>query len=111
MIRELEPAAGVIDLPSVCSMPENRRLLRYPVLVQDSLRNWLCNKLQKLGLGASTMYPAALSGLPGLETMINRQSSFPAAEAFAARILTLPTHTHVRIQDVESIRQVLSTSR
>ena len=110
MIRELGSAAGVIDLPSVCNMPQNRRLLRYPVLVQSSLRDRLCHKLRKLGLGASTMYPSALSGMPGLETILSGQTSFPAAEAFAARILTLPTHMHVRIKDVESIRQVLSNS-
>ena len=46
------------------------------------------------------MYPAALPGVLGLQSLLCDQGSFPAAEAFAARILTLPTHRHVGFEDI-----------
>ena len=54
------------------------------------------------------MYPAALPGIVGLEALLAGQGPFPRAAAFAARILTLPTHQHVRRGDIEKMHQVLA---
>jgi len=37
------------------------------------------------------MYPASMPNIDGLEDMFSGQS-YPAAEDFSARIITLPTH-------------------
>jgi dTDP-4-amino-4,6-dideoxygalactose transaminase len=52
------------------------------------------------------MYPVALPAIPGLESMLSDQGPFPAAEAFAARVLTLPLHRRVRGADIRVMKQV-----
>lgn len=99
---------GIVDLPAACDMAQSRRLLRYPLLVAPERRDLLYSQLQQLGLGPSRMYPAALPEIPGLETLLAAQGAFPAAAAFAERILTLPTHAQVRPADIEKIRRLLS---
>lgn len=108
MLEEIDSAeTGVIDLPGVCQAPRERRLLRYPLLVEASIRDKLYRQLRRSGLGPSVMYPAALPGISGLETLLSGQGPFPAAEAFATGVLTLPTHGHVREHDIAHIRQLL----
>ena len=108
MVRELDlTTKGIIDLPQVCKAPESRRLLRYPLLMDAASRDLLYQQLQRHGLGPSGMYPVALPRIPGLERLLDGQGPFPAAEAFAARILTLPTHNGVRHADVVKIRTIL----
>jgi dTDP-4-amino-4,6-dideoxygalactose transaminase len=97
----------MIDLPRVCKVPADRRLLRYPLLIEAALRDRLYGALQRRGLGASIMYPAALPGIPGLETVLAGQGPIPMAEAFAARILTLPTHQRVSREAIGRMRRVL----
>lgn len=110
MLAELEStASGITDLPSVCCVSPNRRLLRYPVLVDVRKRNRLYNELLKRGLGPSVMYPAALPRIDGLQSILAAQGPFPAAEAFAASILTLPVHRRTTHRDVECIRKVMNS--
>lgn len=108
MLEEIDiSAAGFIDLPKVCRVSPQRRLLRYPLLVDVSTRDQLYRQLHRLGSGPSVMYPATLQGIPGLETLLGGQGPFPAAEAFAECILTLPTHRQVGSDDVANVRHVL----
>ncbi len=108
MVGELDCAAGeVIDLPRVCQVSPDRRLLRYPLLIEAVLRDRLYRALRRYGLGPSTMYPAALPGIPGLETVLAGHGPFPMAEAFAARILTLPTHQRVGREDIARMHRAL----
>ena len=108
MLGELDLSAKrIIDLPRVCKTPESRRLLRYPLVVDAVDRDSIYAELKRRGLGPSGMYPAALPGIPGLERLLEGQGPFPAAEVFATRILTLPTHNGVRRGDVAKICQVL----
>jgi dTDP-4-amino-4,6-dideoxygalactose transaminase len=110
MLKGLDGAAGeLIDLPRVCRVPAQRPLLRYPLLVEAAARERLYGELRRRGLGPSTMYPAPLPGIAGLETVLAGQGPFPAAEAFAARILTLPTHQRVSGDDIARMRAVLSS--
>ena len=109
MVAELSSTtASVIDLPVKCNVPHGRRLLRYPLLVDARIRERLYSRLQFFGSGSSVMYPAAMPGIPGLETILYDQGPFPAAEAFASRILTLPTHGGVGSKDIIKIRSALS---
>lgn len=102
-------ASGVTDLPRVCGVSPQQRLLRYPVLVDARQRDRLYIELRKSGLGPSTMYPAALPGINGLASKLAGQGPFPAAEAFAAGILTLPVHRRTRIRDLERLRRLLTS--
>ena len=108
MLEEMDTAAiGLIDLPKICRLSPKRRLLRYPLLVNESIRDRLYQQLHRLGSGASVMYPKPLPGIPGLDTLLGEQGPFPAAEAFAAGILTLPTHRQVGLEDIANICQAL----
>ena len=102
---------SLVDLPRACKIPEARRLLRYPLLVEPEARDQLYARLQRLGMGPSRMYPKALPEVSGLEALLSDQGSFPAATSFAERMLTLPTHSHVRQTDIEKIRQVIQSVR
>jgi len=107
MLQELDlAAADIVDLPGACGVSANRRLLRYPLLLDKQLRDRICQRLKHSGLGPSGLYPAALPAIAGLETAFGGQGPFPRAEAFAQRILTLPVHGSVRDRDVLNIRRI-----
>ena len=97
---------GITDLAISCKKPESRRLLRYPLLVDEDIRSQLFAKLRHHGLGVSQMYPVILTEIKGLEEL-KQQGKFPEAASFARRLLTLPTHEMVSYKDIVRIRQVL----
>jgi len=97
----------VIDLPGACRVQTHRRLLRYPLLVQTEWRDRVYHRLRNAGLGPSLLYPSSLPRIHGLENLLQSQGDFPAADAFARRILTLPTHEGVRIADIGKMREIL----
>jgi dTDP-4-amino-4,6-dideoxygalactose transaminase len=98
---------ALIDLPAVCGVQPPRRLLRYPLLVQTGWRDRIYQRLRKAGLGPSILYPSSLPGIQGLEELVGDQGDFPAAEAFAGRMLTIPTHDRVSGSDIQKIRELL----
>jgi dTDP-4-amino-4,6-dideoxygalactose transaminase len=100
--------AALIDLPAVCRVEPYRRLLRYPLLIQAEWRDRVYHRLRKAGLGPSILYPTSLPSIPGLGARMGSQGNYPAAEAFAGRMLTLPTHDRVRDADIRKIREILS---
>ena len=99
---------GITDLARACKIPKNRRLLRYPLLMESELRDSLYTRLQDAGLGPSQMYPAALPEIPGLESLLSDQGDFPEATSFAKRLLTLPTHQQVSQADIDKISRLIS---
>jgi dTDP-4-amino-4,6-dideoxygalactose transaminase len=106
--KETGASGGVvIDLPGVCQVQSRRRLLRYPLLVQAEWRDRIYHRLRSAGLGPSLLYPSSLPRIHGLENLLQGQGDFPAADAFARRILTLPTHDGVRKADIGKIREIL----
>ena len=106
--KETGASGGVvIDLPGVCRVQPHRRLLRYPLLVQAKWRDRVYHRLRGAGLGPSRLYPSSLPRIHGLENLLQGQGDFPAADAFARRILTLPTHDGVRKADIGKIREIL----
>ena len=104
-------SSGVVDLPRVCRINEECRLLRYPLLVERTMRERLFKQLWRLGSGPSLMYPAILPKLSGLEGLLEDQGAFPRGEAFAASILTLPTHGQIRKKDIENISRSLCSAQ
>jgi dTDP-4-amino-4,6-dideoxygalactose transaminase len=66
------------------------------------LRDRLFRALDREGLGVSKMYPVTLPHIRGLENQLHTKGeSYPNAEAFARRILTLPIHSQVRELDLQ----------
>lgn len=104
--NRLDSVANVTDLAVICGMPSERRLLRFPILVDAGARDELYQKLKQAGLGASIMYPASMPEIEGLEPFFAGQS-FPQAEAFASKLLTLPVHAQVSDQDIEKMAKFL----
>jgi len=88
--------------------PGQRRLLRYPILVDAGVRDALFQKLKQAGLGASIMYPASLPEIGGL-TQLFAGREYPQARAFASKLITLPTHSGVRAKDIEKMAAVLES--
>jgi dTDP-4-amino-4,6-dideoxygalactose transaminase len=95
----------LVDLPRVCCNNDIPKLIRYPLLVNNSrTRDSLLHELGAAGLGVSRMYPATLPHIPGLEQILASQGHFPTAEKFSRSLITLPTHSGVRHGDVQAMR-------
>jgi len=69
---------------------------RLPVIVrQASQRDALINALDKMGIGATGSYPAALCDVPQAASIIrNGDEEFKGARRVASSIVTLPTHPY-----------------
>ncbi|MGB5474745.1 MAG: DegT/DnrJ/EryC1/StrS family aminotransferase [Gammaproteobacteria bacterium] len=110
LVGELATRSGsVVDLPAVCNLPASHALLRYPLLVEPVIRDRVYNRLRREGLGVSRMYPAALSGIAGLEEYLGVAGISPVAQNFAARVLTRPVHERVRAVDIRRIASCLES--
>lgn len=79
--------------------------LRMPVLAQsESIREQLFERLWAAGIGAGRLYEKTLPEL--FEPAI--QANYPGAEAFARRLLTLPTHYRVSEKDMLIMEEILA---
>ena len=95
------------NLPRLCNIEAKRRLLRYPLLLEATSRDCAYQSLKQAGLGASIMYPASLPKIPGMNHLLDNKQSFPNADDFASRVLTLPTHTGVSEKDIDKMQIIL----
>jgi len=96
---EIARANGVTPL----AVEESRkgRLLRYPVLCVDAAeRERLHAKLDRAGLGVSSMYRRPLYEIPGVADKVVVSGNGDGAKSFASRLLTFPIHAQVRRDDV-----------
>lgn len=97
-----------MNLPRLCKVKANRRLLRYPLLLEAKSRYQAYHNLNRAGLGASVMYPSSLPKISGINHLVDDKKSFPNAEDFASRLLTLPTHAGVSDKDIDKMKIILS---
>lgn len=91
----------------MCNMEANRRLLRYPLLIEEKYRDRVYQKLQRAGMGTSIMYPDILPRIPGIPRILDDKHDFPNAEKFAACLLTLPVHSAVNKEIINEIKAIL----
>ena len=103
----LDSLDKINNLPRLCNMEENRRLLRYPLLLEVESRDRVYQKLKQAGLGVSIMYPTSLPKITGLTHILDNKQGFPNADMFASRILTLPTHASVCEKNIEKMKAIL----
>jgi dTDP-4-amino-4,6-dideoxygalactose transaminase len=108
--NSLRTGGRLVDLPAVCEVAVSRPLLRYPLLLDHGLRDTIYNRMKNNGLGASIMYPVILPSIAGLEHRLGPGNAFPAAQEFAARVLTLPVHDRVRDVDIQMIADCLAAA-
>ena len=111
--RMLESVAGPWKkiTPSVRQSPEialtgncRSTLWRYPLLLSTAeQRDQLFNRLWRAGLGPSRLYRRTLSDMPETATRV-RTRGHPNASSLADRLLTLPLHSDVTSEDIESMR-------
>lgn len=86
----------VVDLARQCCGEKVPRLIRYPLLARSGeLRDKLCERLNKKGLGPSKMYPDTLPNIKGLERLLEGQGCTSNAKSFSQQIFTLPLHDGV----------------
>jgi dTDP-4-amino-4,6-dideoxygalactose transaminase len=79
--------------------------LRLPLLAEnEAQREQLFSRMWAAGIGAGRLYEKTLPEIFAPGTSAN----FPGAQAFARRLLTLPTHYHVSENDVEIMEEILS---
>lgn len=98
----------VMDLPSLLA-DRRGRLLRYPILCPDgeSRDRWL-SRLHRAGLGATAMYQRHLSGIDGIAEKVKFSGSLTGAQRFSRRLITLPVHSGVTVDDVQRMCRAFS---
>ncbi len=105
-IRPLHEKGVVLDILASCCREPFPRLSRYPILIPNRYsRDALLGRLEDAGLGATAMYRSDLTAIPAIDLA---RRSFPAAEDFAARLITLPTHSSVSRRHISAITAVLT---
>jgi len=102
-----EHSTAIQTLSSIKFAPA---LLRFPMLCKDlATRDSLVTKLNKHGIGASKMYQTILpkiNGTPLSET--EQQKSYPNAQQFANRLLTLPCHSGVNTTNLQKMSAIFT---
>ncbi|MFN2162240.1 MAG: DegT/DnrJ/EryC1/StrS family aminotransferase [Candidatus Promineifilaceae bacterium] len=79
--------------------------LRLPLLAEsESVRERLFERMWSAGIGVGRMYEKTL---PEIFTSDN-QAGYPGAQAFAHRLLTLPTHYQVSENDLQIMEEILA---
>lgn len=77
--------------------------LRFPVLVANpERREYAIRRLQRCGIYAGIMYGSSLDEVFPQYAL----GSYPGAQQLAQRLLTLPTHHHVRDRHIAAIQRV-----
>jgi perosamine synthetase len=79
--------------------------LRLPVLFEDgATRDKAIDRLRKIGISASAMYPSTIRNIPGIEPYLADISEcYDGADTVVGRLLTLPTHPNLKSKDIHNI--------
>lgn len=89
--------------------PRRKRLLRYPLLVNNvTQRNALLEDLRRGGLGATAMYQKPLPTIDGVRAMLDIQGNYQNAQDFADRLITLPLHDGVSQDALKRMSDIIS---
>jgi len=85
-------------------------LLRFPMLCKDlATRDRLVTKFNTHGIGASKMYQTILPNMNGTPlSELEQQKSYPNAQQFANRLLTLPCHSGVNATSLQKMSDIFT---
>lgn len=105
LINRLAPISQVIRPPS----SEKTIYLRLPLMMEnEKVKEKLCALSKESGLGISPLYPTAIQAIKDLKHS-SAQKGFPASAMVAERLVTLPVHHLVRLEDQEKIYNVFAS--
>jgi len=98
----------LLDIPKVLEHDMTQPLLRYPVLIRDTIkRDAIYKKLKSYG--ASLMYQKPLHLIDGIGDLIKPPNNdYPNANLFAKQLLTLPTHEGVDKNTLDIITNAIN---
>ena len=105
LYRELLRAGGAIGLPGV-GAERTHVYHQFVIRVAASRRDWLRQRLAERGIPTLVHYPVPIHLQPAFSFLGLGPGSFPAAEAAAGEIISLPIQAHL---GEEQIRQVAET--
>ena len=90
-------------------VPASSNLLRYPLLAPSrQIRDKALLELNRGGIGASAFYGQALPAIDGVSELVAfTPSAFPCACDFAERLITLPAHQDVCLEDIQCVAGIL----
>lgn len=71
------------------------------------LRDQLVTALCKAGLGASRLYGSALPQISGMPSELQSRGPYPAAQALAKQLFTLPTHAGLNARAAEDVDRIV----
>jgi perosamine synthetase len=79
--------------------------LRLPLLTQDKAwRERAIAALRRQGIVASNMYPLTIRQIAGIEKYLaSPAGDFPGAQEVVEKLLTLPTHSYLKHNDIQKI--------
>jgi dTDP-4-amino-4,6-dideoxygalactose transaminase len=108
--------AAMQSLPRVqliASPPRSEPVyVRFPILVDAEARDRVVTALNNAGIGATSSYPRSLARVPELQSFPVNLSTPASAPSVADRIVTLPTHPFVTLDDlkltIETVGRALS---
>jgi len=83
--------------------------LRYPVLLKNKdEREKLYERMKIQKLGSHFMYPSSIGEIDGISSHLNRPLHQENGRQVAEKLLTLPTHTFLRENDIKKIEKLLA---
>jgi dTDP-4-amino-4,6-dideoxygalactose transaminase len=108
---ELSDSAELLNLPSKMQLDGRAPLLRYPLLLDcQSTRDRLLEMLGRHGIGATNLYGQSLPAILRARSEVSFvKASWPHADDFARRLITIPVHSGVHEADLEIIRGCIAT--
>jgi len=87
---------------------ENIALLRFPIIFKrKDTKDRILRSIQKNGMGVTGSYPVPLNELEGACDYLNKNETHPNAKAVSERILTLPLHSFVNLEDIDNITRII----
>lgn len=111
LIKSMHLPVVKVDLATSVGAGGRSWLLRYPLLLRSrQARDSALAALSREGLGASAMYLKPLNEFDGVRSLVTG-GTYPNAQSFAERLLTLPLHADVSDRDIEAICRVLGNTR
>jgi len=117
MLRTLPPTAAPIPFRDLLSgvfsaLSNNGTESNLKDQIQEYFKvKHVFQKLSQQRLGVSYSYLTALNEIIGFRKYLDNEDDFPGARFVADRILTLPTHPYLRMDDFQKITSVINETR
>ena len=109
LIDKLSSIPGItLPLPRSYIKPV---FLRFPILVNMDIRDYLIKRLNDEGIGASCSYPGSIVDIEEIKSELNiNDINANEGRMVAKQIITLPTHHYVSKNDIDNMVTIISAS-